>query len=114
MIFLHSPKAGGSTAREFLLSQAYEWINRDSDKAKYSSQNVKHVGTHSKFSWNEASQRIDDLIANLSNGTVSILENHVCPNIQSQLVPHHLKDWRAKSKANDVPMFVFGQISISF
>lgn len=111
IVFLHNPKTGGSTVREFIESQVYE--SRQGAKVVMSPQNTRHVsywGTHTKESWELAKSKIDDILSDpFPNGTIFVMEDHVMPNIPDTLVPS-LKEWRKKSRANNIPIFVVTQV----
>ncbi|CAB9512279.1 expressed unknown protein [Seminavis robusta] len=115
IIFLHNPKAGGSTVRELIQSQAYEVRNGDKlhqINPQNAKNNIAYWGTHTVTSWKASKLRIDALLsqqAQSANGTIFILEDHVFPDIINVLIPS-LKKWRAKSKANNIPLLVVAQI----
>jgi hypothetical protein len=92
-IFLHVPKTGGSTVRDFVKKQA---VNKS-----------LYMETHGgEVPWQRAKRAIDRYVVEGTNGTAVFMEDHVHPNPVRILFPQ-LKQWREIAQANGVPFFAF-------
>lgn len=92
-IFLHVPKMGGSTVRDFVKEQAVQ------NKSLY-------METHGEGPWQTAKRAIDRYVVEGTNGTAVFMEDHMHPNPVKILFPQ-LKQWREIAQANGVPFFAF-------
>jgi hypothetical protein len=96
IIFLHNPKTGGTTVREFLKSQVV-------------SPEEHYLETHKEKSWAATVKKIDYYVRNGTNGSTIIVEDHVYPSIYRTLLPK-LRNWREVAAHNTIPFFVFSMV----
>jgi hypothetical protein len=96
VFFLHNPKTGGTTVREFLKSQVAH-------------PEEHYLETHKEKSWAAIVKKIDNYVQNGTNGTTIFVEDHVYPSIYRTLLPK-LRKWRDVAANHSVPFFVFSMV----
>jgi Sulfotransferase family len=95
IFFLHNPKTGGTTVREFFQRQI-------------SSPDL-YLETHTRQSWEMAEGKIEHYVQHGTNGTTVIVEDHVYPSIYRVLMPR-LRRWKSTAAEHQVPIFVFSMV----
>jgi Sulfotransferase family len=96
IVFLHIPKTGGSTLREYFQTQVHNATEQ-------------YIGLHSIPLWKTTSQQVTDYLhasgPDAADGPL-FLEDHVYPPVTTTLLPK-IHYWRALAKRRRVPFFAF-------